>query len=106
VPVVPQADAAWHVYVLTDEARRAFSISIARDVIARCYRHRQLVDTADMPRRPTPRLVLVEAYACRHTAFARMRRMRLWNIRELRAMIETTNPDWDDLYRDPFEQSA
>ncbi|MEE4210945.1 MAG: hypothetical protein V2I43_16980 [Parvularcula sp.] len=106
VAPVPAEDAAWSVYVLTDDARKSFSISMGREVIARTYRHRQEVRTSDEPKRKTPRLVYVEPFACRHTALAKMRRMRLWPVTELRRVIGERNPRWEDLYRDPFGDAA
>ncbi len=79
---------------------------MARDVIARTYRHRQAIRTKDEPKRRTPLLVYVEPFACRHTALAKMRRMRLWPVAELRRVIGERNPGWEDLYEDPFGDAA
>lgn len=90
----PLGDRPWQVYVLCDEARRRFSISVAIDVASRAARHR---DPSLKPQRPTPRLVLVEAFADRHTALLRMQRLRRWSVEELRRLIDEGNPDWRDL---------
>jgi predicted GIY-YIG superfamily endonuclease len=96
----------WQVYVLADGARKRFSISMARDPIARAYRHRQAVPSTDQPKQRTPFLVFTESFACRHTALAKMKRMRLWTVAELRKAIAAVNPGMSDLYRDPFGEDA
>ncbi|NRA31141.1 MAG: hypothetical protein HRU11_12875 [Parvularculaceae bacterium] len=71
----------------------SFSISMAKDAGARALRHRVCSNL----KQHTPFLVLTEAYADRHTAVARMQRMRLWSGDALREAIEAVNPDWKDL---------
>lgn len=83
----------WVVYVLTDAPRQRFSISMAKDAGARALRHRLCSNL----KQHTPFLVLTEAYADRHTAIARMQRMRLWSDGALRQAIEISNPQWKDL---------
>lgn len=90
---IPPGDHPWVVYVLTDDARRHFSISMAKDAGARALRHRLCGNL----KRKTPLLVLTEAYADRHTAVARMLRLRRWQERELCKLIDAANPAWQDL---------
>lgn len=97
---LPAGARPWLVYVLTEPERRWFSISMAKDVDARVFRHRELLDPA--LKRRTPHLVHVEPFADRHTAIARMKRLRRWALPELRRLIEETNPGWQDLSR-PIE---
>ncbi|GGY54596.1 hypothetical protein GCM10007148_25340 [Parvularcula lutaonensis] len=93
----------WMVYVLTESGRKRFSISMAKDVDARVFRHRELIDPALKAR--TPLLVHTEPFADRHTAIARMKRLRLWSVRELCKLIEEKNPDWRDL-SGPVEEAS
>ncbi|MCQ8186541.1 hypothetical protein [Parvularcula maris] len=106
VPKPAAEDLPWQVYVLADAARKRFSISMARDPIARAYRHRAAVPSTDQPKQRTPYLVFTEPFACRHTALAKMRRMRLWTATELRKAISAVNPGMADLYVDPFGEEA
>ena len=46
------------------------------------------------------RLVLTESYGCRHTAYARMMRIRRWPVAAHRALVSEANPDWRDLAPD------
>jgi predicted GIY-YIG superfamily endonuclease len=106
VAAVVADDMPWQVYVLADAARKRFSISMARDPISRAYRHRQLVPGTDQPKQRTPYLVFTESFACRHTALAKMKRMRLWTAAELKKQIAAANPGMADLYVDPFGEEA
>jgi len=83
----------WVVYVLTDAPRQRYSISMAKDAGARALRHRVCQNLKQV----TPFLVLTEPYADRHTAVARMQRLRLWSGDALRELIEASNPEWQDL---------
>ena len=89
----------WLVYVLTDENRARFSISMAKDVDARVYRHRDPI--GNVLRQRTPILVRVERYADRYTAVARMQRLRRWAHPALIGLIESENSQWKDLYVPP-----
>lgn len=92
---VPPGAVPWVVYVLTDEDRARYSISMAKDVDARVFRHRQLI--SPVIRHRTPILVLTERFADRYTALARMKRLRAWALPQLIALIEAENPAWKDL---------
>jgi len=89
----------WLVYVLADEERRTFSISMAKDVDARVFRHCVIIDVT--LKRRTPFLVHVEPYDDRHTAILRMQRLRAWSKKALAELIDATNPSWHDLSEEP-----
>ena len=87
----------WQVIVLTDEAARHLYTTMTQDVAFSLHRAASAVDGGYTHEHALRRLVLVETYHCRHTAFARVSRIRAWPVRERRRLIEAANPDWTDL---------
>ena len=101
-PVPPQAPArGWHVLILTNAARSHLFTITAEDVAGAVHRCRTPVMAGYAQAHGLDRLVHVESFACRHTARARMMRIRGWPVAERRALIERQNPDWRDLAEDP-----
>ena len=88
---------AWHVVVLTDACARHLYTTMTRDVAFLLHRAASPVSGSYAHEKGLTRLVLVETYACRHTARARVQRIRAWPVSERRRLIEASNPDWADL---------
>ena len=104
---VGRADAgsAWHVLVLTNEAGTHLYTTMARDVAAKVHACRTPVIAGYTQAHGIARLVLVERYFCRHTAYARMMRVRGWPVAERRALIDEQNPGWRDLCENPLAEA-
>ena len=101
-PAAPVAGPAWHILILTNEAGSHLYTTMARDVAARVHESRTPVVDSYTRTHGLTRLVLTETFGCRHTAFARMKRIRAWPVTERRRLIEAQNPDWRDLCEDPL----
>ena len=93
---------AWHVLILTNETGGHLYTTMARDVAAKVHACRTPVVAGYTQARGIGRLVLVERYGCRHTAYARMMRIRGWPVAERRRLIDEQNPDWRNLCEDPL----
>ena len=100
--VVASPGAAWHVVVLTNEAGSHLYTTMARDVAAKVHACRTPLAPGYTQAHGLGKLVLIEPYACRHTAYARMMRIRRWPVAERRRLIEMQNPGWRDLCEDPL----
>ena len=72
---------------------------MAKDVDARVFRHREVINIT--VKRRTPILVHVEPYDDRHTAILRMQRLRAWSKKALADLIDAANPNWQDLSEEP-----
>ena len=93
--------ARWKVIVLSDAQASRLYTTMTRDVAFAVHRATcQLLDGYPQSA-GIDRLVLVEPFACRHTARARMMRLRRWPATALRRLIEASNPAWRPL--DPDE---
>ena len=98
--------AAWHVIVLTNEAGSHLYTTMARDVTAKVHACRTPVISGYTQANKLSKLVLTESYGCRHTAYARMMRIRGWPVAERRTLISQANPGWRDLYEDPLAEAV
>jgi putative endonuclease len=92
--------AGYWVYVLTNKPRGTLYVGVTNDLVRRTHEHREgLVD--GFPKRYQLRmLVHFERYDASRPAIQREKNIkhwpRLWKLR----LVETTNPQWRDLYRD------
>ena len=92
--------AGYWVYVLTNKPHGTLYVGVTNDLVRRTYEHREgLVD--GFPKRYQLRmLVHFERYDASRPAIQREKNIkhwpRLWKLR----LVETTNPQWRDLYRD------
>ena len=101
-----EVGADWHVLILTNEAGSHLYTTMARDVAAKVHGCRTPVVRGYTQTHGIGRLVLIEPYGCRHTAYARMMRIRGWPVAERRALIDEHNPGWRDLCEDPLAEAA
>ena len=70
---------------------------MSRDVALRVHEVRSPLLHGYAREHGLSRLVLVESFDCRHTALARMKRVRAWPVAERRRLVTASNPTWDDL---------
>ena len=96
-PPGARSQRSWHVVVMTDAGRRRLYTVMTQDVGYAVHRATSPVGGGYAYEHGIGRLVLVEAYGCRHTAYARMMRIRGWPVAARAALVSEANPDWDDL---------
>lgn len=90
----------WHVVVLTDARRSRLYTVMTQDVGLAVMRARDRHAGGYTFEYGLGRLVLTEAFGCRHTAHARMMRIRSWPVATRRGLVTEANPDWRDLASD------
>ena len=90
----------WLVVILTDAWRTRLYTTMTQDAAFLVHRASSALAGGYAYEHGLTRLVLRETYACRHTARARVGRIRGWPVAERRRLIERSNPDWADLSRE------
>jgi len=86
------------VYILASKKAGILYIGATTDLIARSYQHRiEAVEGFATKYRAT-RLVYYEVHESIEAAFLRERQMKKWKRTWKIDLIETSNPDWNDLY--------
>lgn len=87
----------WFVIIMTDEERRRLYTVMTRDVAPRVHHAATPLLSGYTQEHGIERLVHVERYLCRHTAYARMMRIRNWPVAARRKLVEADNPEWENL---------
>jgi putative endonuclease len=87
----------FYVYILASDTRELY-IGITNNLIRRVAEHRTGADPYRYVfRHATPRLVHVEAAGAARDAIVREKQLKGWTRRRKLALIEKTNPGWEDL---------
>jgi putative endonuclease len=87
----------FYVYILASDSRELF-VGITNNLIRRIAEHRGGADPYRYVfRHATTRLVHVEAAGAARDAIRREKQLKGWSRRRKVALIEKTNPDWEDL---------
>ena len=87
----------FYVYILASDSRELY-IGITNNLIRRIVEHREGGDPyAHAFRHSTTRLVHVEAAGEARDAIRREKQLKSWTRRRKLALIEKTNPGWEDL---------
>ena len=87
----------FYVYILASDSRELY-VGITNNLIRRISEHRQGADPYRYVfRHDTTRLVHVEAAGEALDAIRREKQLKGWTRRRKLALIEKTNPEWEDL---------
>ncbi len=85
------------VYVLANGRIGAIYIGVTSNLLARLYQHRAGEVPGFTARYGVTRLVRYEMFADMPTAIAREKQLKRWHREWKMNLIESENPDWDDL---------
>ena len=86
-----------YIYILSSRSR-AIYIGVTNDLLRRLFEHRNLTSTnAHTARYRIDRLVYFEVAETAYAAIAREKQLKGWLRAKKIALIEETNPTWDDL---------
>ena len=84
--------------MLCNKPHGTLYVGITNDIIRRGYEHREGVVEGFTKRYAIKRLVYFEEHATALEAIAREKTLKRWPRASKIALIERTNPKWDDLY--------
>ena len=88
---------AFYVYILASDSRELY-IGVTNNLIHRIAEHRQGADPYSYVfRHETASLVHVEAAGEARDAIRREKQLKSWTRNRKLALIEETNPGWEDL---------
>ncbi|HVV42192.1 MAG TPA: GIY-YIG nuclease family protein [Nitrobacter sp.] len=76
----------------------ALYIGVTNDLVRRCYEHREKLADGFTRRYEVSRLVYFECLDDPENALRREKQLKKWNRAWKVRLIETKNPNWDDLY--------
>jgi putative endonuclease len=88
-----------YVYILSSKRNGTLYIGVTSDLVGRVYQHKMKADPDSFTSRyDVNRLTYFETFDHPLTAIAREKQLKGWlRIKKIR-LIESTNPEWVDLY--------
>jgi putative endonuclease len=92
---------AFYVYILASRRNGRLYIGMTDDLARGAYQHRIGAVDGFTKRYGIKVLVWSEIHETRESAFVRERQLKKWDRAWKLRLIETGNPDWHDLFREP-----
>jgi putative endonuclease len=94
----------YFVYLLSNKSRSVLYIGVTNDLEARLWQHRNPEGRSFTQRYHCVVLVYYEVFSDVVAAIAREKELKGWRRARKDALVETVNPEWDDLGRDLLRQ--
>jgi putative endonuclease len=88
----------FYVYILTNKPYGTLYVGVTSDLAQRIYQHREGLAEGFSKRHELDRLIWYEVHEDVTQAIAREKRIKKWHRDWKINLIQTTNPDWKDLY--------
>jgi putative endonuclease len=89
---------AGYVYIVTNQKRGTLYIGVTSDLEGRTYEHREGLTPGFASKYDCTRLVWYEEHERIGNAIQREKSLKRWYRQWKINLIESMNPDWDDLY--------
>ena len=86
------------VYIMADRYRGTLYIGVTSDLAARVWAHRNWRGSSFCARYGLTRLIYAEQAPTIEEAIAREKAIKKWNRAWKIELIESANPDWNDLF--------
>jgi putative endonuclease len=87
---------AYYVYILASRTKRLYT-GMTKSLESRVFQHKQATRDSFATRYNINRLVYIEEYANVWDAIAREKQIKDWRREKRVALIESLNPEWDDI---------
>ena len=88
----------FYVYILASRKHGTIYIGVTNDLIRRVYEHKQKLVPGFTKDYGVDKLVYYEIFDDPENAIAREKRLKRWKRDWKISLIETSNPNWQDLY--------
>ena len=89
---------SYYVYILASRKNGTLYIGVTNDLVRRAYDHRNDAIEGFTKKYSVHTLVYYEPYTDVRDALTREKRLKKWKRQWKINLIESTNPDWKDLY--------
>ena len=86
------------VYMMANRYRGTIYTGVTADIAMRVWQHKQGIGSKFVAEYGLTRLVYVEPHDMVEDAIVREKRIKKWNRNWKIELIESTNPDWGDLW--------
>lgn len=89
----------YFVYVMASRKKGTLYVGMTNDLLRRAYEHREGLIDGFTKDHGVKRLVFYEAFDDVTAAIRREKRLKEWQRQWKIDLIESQNPNWDDLFR-------
>ena len=90
----------YYVYILASRKDGALYIGVTSDLIKRVWEHKNTVTKGHTEKYNIKKLIYFEQYEEVEQAIYREKKLKAWKREWKIELIETTNPEWRDLYEE------
>ena len=87
----------YYVYILTNKTNTVMYIGVTNDLRRRLHEHKKEQIEGFTKKYHVHKLVYFEEYSEVNTAIAREKQLKHWIRTKKNCLVETKNPNWDDL---------
>jgi putative endonuclease len=91
-------DKQFCVYILASKRNGTLYIGVTSQLAARVWQHKSKTADGFTAKYGVDQLVYYEAHGCAETAIVREKQLKKWRRAWKIELIETVNPQWQDLY--------
>ena len=89
----------YYVYILSNDHNTVLYTGVTNDLRRRVYEHKNHLDKRSFTSQYNiSKLVYYEVSSDAYTAIEREKQIKGWNRKRKNKLIESKNPNWDDLY--------
>jgi putative endonuclease len=88
-----------YVYLLANKHNNVLYTGVTNDLIRRVYEHKNKLVAGFTQKYNVDRLVYFEVCSGIVVAIEREKQIKGWSRKKKQALINSLNPEWDDLYR-------
>ena len=90
----------YYTYIMANKTNTTIYIGVTSDLIKRVWQHKNKVIDGFTKHYNVDKLVYYEETTDVDSAIAREKQLKGWNRAKKNKLIESINPNWDDLYDD------
>ena len=89
----------YYVYILSNDHNTVLYTGVTNDLLRRVYEHKNHLDKGSFTAQYNiEKLVYFEVTSDVNAAIKREKQIKGWNRKRKNKLIESKNPNWDDLY--------
>lgn len=88
-----------YIYLLTNKHNNVLYTGVTNDLIRRVYEHKNKLVAGFTQKYNVDRLVYYEVCGSIVVAIEREKQIKGWSRKKKQDLINTLNPEWEDLYR-------
>ena len=88
----------YYIYIMANKTNTTIYIGVTGNLIKRVWEHKNKLIGCFTKRYNVNKLVYYEETTDANSAIAREKQLKGWNRAKKNKLIESMNPNWDDLY--------